>query len=451
MKKQTLTYLAVERLKQISAGDFSSEVREKALSCLLDFLGAAQSGLLTQLSNSILKYAELHADKPEAYVFGSDRAMCAETAAFTNTVLAHSVARDDMHLDSCSHMGSMVVSTSLALAQRDKWTGEQLIRAIVGGHEIGALLGTTIRGGGTFNTHFRASGLIGAFAAAGAAIAASFTTEEEAVNALALAVNMASGINAWAWAGGSEIYIHNGIASRAGITSYDLAYSGVHASDTVLEGRDGFFEAINAGSGAADLFRTWVETYSIGKGILDVNFKPAAGCNFTQTSSAIALKISSKHKIDNVESVKVMTTTAAISYPGCDNLGPLESKSHGKLSIQYGVCAALIFGRLDEETFSCIDDERVNSLMKRCLLVADPDYDKEYAKGLQPATVEVVLKDGNMIREAAPDVPWLGAQEVATRFLHEISPCLSADKAEQLLQQYQKIEGFDFSSGPLSV
>lgn len=345
----------------------------------------------------------------------------------------------------------MVVSASLALAQRENWTGEQLIRAVVGGYEMGALLGTAIRVGGAFNTHFRASGLVGAFAAAGAAAVASSDTEEQAANSLALAVNMAGGVNAWAWAGGDEIFIHNGVASQAGITSHDLAHCGVHASDTVLEGRDGFFQALNAGEGAADAFKTWIEKYPIGKGILDVKFKPAAGCNFTQTSSAIALKIVQHHKFDSVASVKVTTTTAAISYPGCDNAGPLANKAHGKLSIQYGVCAALVFGQLDEETFGNIRNERVNSLMKKCTLVASSDYDKDYASGRQPAKVEVVFDDGTLVQEAEPDVPWLVGDEIATRFLREISPFLSTEEARQLLCKYQNIESLNFSNGPLSV
>src|ERR1700761_9233193 len=151
-----------------------------------------------------------------------------------------------MHLDSCSHMGGIVVSAVLALSQREHWSGEQIIRGIVGGYEMGALLGTAIRSGGTFNAHLRPSGLIGAFSAAAAATAAAYVDEETAMNALALAVNMACGLNEWAWTGGKEIFIHNGMASRAGIISYDLACSGVNASGTVLEGRDGLFAAVNA-------------------------------------------------------------------------------------------------------------------------------------------------------------------------------------------------------------
>jgi 2-methylcitrate dehydratase PrpD len=87
--KRTLAQLAASRLKQISAGDFSAEVKAKASLCLIDILGATQSGLLTPLAHSVLRYADLHAGKPEAYIFGSDKAVCAETAAFVNAVLAH--------------------------------------------------------------------------------------------------------------------------------------------------------------------------------------------------------------------------------------------------------------------------------------------------------------------------------------------------------------------------
>ena len=85
----SLTNIAAQRLQKIAAGDFCPEVRRKAVLCLLDFLGAAQSGLQLSLSHSILKYCTLHAGKPEAYVFGGGQAVCAETAAFTNTILAH--------------------------------------------------------------------------------------------------------------------------------------------------------------------------------------------------------------------------------------------------------------------------------------------------------------------------------------------------------------------------
>lgn len=341
----------------------------------------------------------------------------------------------------------MVVSAALALAQRDGWSGEQLLRGLVGGYEMGGFLGAAIRASGTFNTHFRASGLIGAFAATAAAATATSADEETAISALSLAVNMAAGINEWAWAGGREIFIHNGIASRAGITSFDLARSGIKASDTVLEGKDGFFKALSAGDGAANVFKGLVETSPVGMCILQVRFKPAACCNFAQTSSSIAVNISRARSraldVDDVDAVKITVTTTAIAYPGCDNAGPLESPSQGKLSIQFGVCTALMHKSLDEESLMSIHDPKVAALMKKCTLLTSPENDASYAKGLQPANVEVALKDGTVLRESAPDVPWLDGPEVTARFLQEIAPMAPGQKGERMLKLCQKFQSAD--------
>lgn len=345
-------------------------------------------------------------------------------------------------------MGGIVVSAVLALSERDHWSGEQIIRGMVGGYEMGAVLGHSIRGGGTFNAQLRPSGLIGAFAATAAAVAATGLEEELGINALALAINQAAGYNEWAWSGGLELFIHNGTASRAGIIAYDLAKCGVPASDTALEGRDGMFSAVYAGPGAADLFTKWLSTSPVGRGILEVCFKPIPTCNFTQTSSSLALKIQVNPM--DVEKIIITTTSAAISYPGCDNAGPLEP-SMGALSIQYGVCAALVFGKLDADALGRVEDPAVNHLMSKCSLKADAQYDESYQKGLQPAKVEVVVKDGIVHVESGKDVPWLNAEEVKDRFLKDVSSWLADDEAKILLQRCQRLGETGFDGGLLSA
>ncbi|KAK4938497.1 hypothetical protein LTR10_021029 [Elasticomyces elasticus] len=423
-RRQTLTRLAAKRLKQISSGELSADVREKVSLCLLDFLGACQAGLGGELGEPLLKYAELHVGKPETFVFGSDKAMCAETAAFVHAAL----------------------SNSLALAQRDGWTGEQLMRAIVGGYEMGAVLGHSIRGGGQFNTHFRSTALIGSFAAAGALSAGNTPDDEDTVmRILCFAINMACGINAWAHTGGREIYIHNGSASVAAITSYDLGRTGILVSDVVLEGKDGYFEALGVDPNASDRFKTWIESSPLGRGILETRFKPASCCNFTQASTAIALKM---HKdfhpkitnVDNLAKMHVTTTPGALAYPGCDNAGPLVSKSSGKLSIQFGVCAALVFGRFDDDTSGRINDPVVTSLMRKMSVTTNSEFEKSYNNGLQPAKIEIFFKDGTVVAEAVPDVPWLDGLAVTERFLQEISRWLPAESAQKLVSRCQHLE-----------
>lgn len=69
-----------------------------------------------------------------------------------------------MHLSAGSHIGVMVIPAALALTQQENWTGDQLLRSIVGGYEM-VVVGSSVRHAGMCNPHFRPSGIIGAFAA----------------------------------------------------------------------------------------------------------------------------------------------------------------------------------------------------------------------------------------------------------------------------------------------
>ena len=86
---QCLTRLVARRLRDISLKELSTEVREKASLCLLDHLGACQVGLNGDLGAPLLKYAERHAGRSEAIVFGSNQKGSAETAAFVHATLSN--------------------------------------------------------------------------------------------------------------------------------------------------------------------------------------------------------------------------------------------------------------------------------------------------------------------------------------------------------------------------
>ncbi|KIW86778.1 uncharacterized protein Z519_12564 [Cladophialophora bantiana CBS 173.52] len=430
----SLTRLAARRIRQIATEELSQQLYDKATFCIIDWLGAVHTGLLLPWKDALVKYAKLNRGIAEAYAWGIDGDVSTETAAFVNATLAHSAIRDDMHLEACSHIGSIVISAALALAQRERWSGEKLLRAIIAGYEMAALLGSAIRHRGNFNAHFRPSGLIGAFGVTAAAIAAEGVEESVAVNALGFAVSMAAGTNEWAWSGGTEIFVEMGVASRSGIASFDLANAGFESSDTALEGKDGFFNALGVGPAGAEDFKDWIEKSPIGKGVLDVRFKPVAGCNYAQTTSAVAVRIYHKHKLGEIDRIKITATTQAVKYPGCDNAGPLNTIQNTKMSIQFGVCAALSFGKLDEDIFKCCDDKQVNELISKCELNASSEYDKMYVRGLQPAMVEVTLADGTVLRESAEDVPWLTESDVEARSISEQARDISKDAAVKVVE-----------------
>ena len=158
LQKETLSRLAAQRLRKIATTDITPQLREKVSLAILDYLGAVASGLQSPWAPQMFKYAQARPGTSEAHAWGSKVNTSADTAAFVNATLAHSAIRDDMHLKSNSHIGSIVISASLALAQRGSWTGEQLLRGIIGGYEMAALLGVAVQQSEGYNRHMRPSG-----------------------------------------------------------------------------------------------------------------------------------------------------------------------------------------------------------------------------------------------------------------------------------------------------
>ena len=336
-----------------------------------------------------------------------------------------------MHLKSNSHIGSIVISAALAFAQRDKWTGDQLIRGIIGGYEVASILGTAVQQSPGYNRSMRPSGVCGAFGAAGAAIAATNCDEEIAVNALAFAANMSSGFCEWAWAGGVEIYTEMGSASQAGIDAFDLARAGLQCSETLLEGRAGLFTAFDASRGS-EIFRERLQT-DIGTGIMDVRFKPVPGCNYAQTPLAVALKLAKGHDLSKgIQSISVDCTSGAKKYPGCDNPGPFSNVQQTKMSIQFGVTAVLLDGSVSEEVFAKFESKEITALASTCSVEAADEFEQSFQAGKQPARVKVGLKGGSFVTEELPDVPWLDFASVRSRFADETKDLYSAEQSKGL-------------------
>ena len=435
-----LTRLCARRLHTIATTPIPRHLSNKVTLAITDYLGAVASGLQAPWSPSVIAYAKARRGNPEAHAWGINADITAEVAAFVNATLGHSAIRDDMHVKANSHIGTITISAAMALAQRDGWTGEQLIRGVIGAYEMAALLGTAVQTSREFNRHLRPSGILGAFGSAAAAVAATNADEETAVNALGFAANMGSGTNQWAWSGGLEIYVEMGTAAMNGIVAFGLAKAGLKCSVDVLEGKAGVLAANGAGAEGEASMRKWLASTEIGKGIVDMTFKPGAGCNFAQTPVAVALKVAKEHNPIGIEKVVMKTTTTAKNYPGCDNAGPFDAVTQTKMSIQYGIAMVLTHQAMSEELFTRFDDRDINDLVLKCTIQPDAKYDKMFLESRQPASIEITLSDGKQIVEELADVPWLDENAVTARFLEGMQPLMSKGRSQEVLDVLHSLE-----------
>ena len=225
-----------------------------------------------------------------------------------------------------------------------------------------------------------------------------------------------------------------GTASQAGIIAIGLAKAGMECSETLLEGRAGLFAALNASNGMI-LFQKGLSA-DIGKGIMDVNFKPVPGCNYAQTPLAVALRVAQKHDIaGKIKAVRVGCTTGAKNYPGCDNGGPFSTVQQTKMSIQFGVSAVLLHAKVSEEIFSKFDSPEITAMASKCVVEPLPEYAEPFKQGRQPARVDVTLSNGNTVTEELDDVPWLDAKAVTDRLHEEMNSIMDLEDARKNLVQ----------------
>jgi 2-methylcitrate dehydratase PrpD len=104
------------------------------------------------------------------------------------------------------------------------------------------------------------------------------------------------------------------------------------------------------------------------------------------------------------------------------------------MSLQYGVASALLYGRVDEETYVQFDDKKIQRLISRCRIETDSVYNRSFAKGLQPARIEVRLAVGEVYRASLPEVPWLQGGAVIARFRHKAAAVLAPSNVEEIVR-----------------
>ncbi len=400
-------------------------IRAKARLCLLDFLSCALEAAPLPWSRQA---AAVAAPGDAATILGGGRST-AEDAAFANAVAGHGLVREDMHAPSIAHLGVVVWPTLLALAEGRAVNGLALIRAAALGYEIGGRLGRVVITPEVARL-FRPTGIVGPYAAALAGAALLGLDAEATCGALGLAANGSAGLNEWPRHGADEMYFHPGFAARNALRSLALAQAGARASPTIVEGP--------AGTVAAYARQAAPERIALFPGgaaeILAVFNKPVPACNFAQSpcQAALAALRQARATGDEVAAVRVDTYAAALGYPGCAHPGPFATPLQAKMSIVFGVAAALARGEIAEANYARLDDPEIRRLAGVTELRLDPVLDAAFP-AKQGTRVTLRLKDGRETARAMDDVAFADAALVEARFRAAATQTLGPERAAAIL------------------
>jgi 2-methylcitrate dehydratase PrpD len=423
--RPTLARAIARWIHAVDAAGLDEAVVAKAELCLLDMIGVAAAANDLPWSRQAAQYAAAMGGNRATLIGSPARASVAE-AAFANATAGHGLVQEDMHTASVSHIGVVVWPTLLALAEVQRATGRALVAAGVVGYQVMGRIGQALVTREVAQ-RFRPTGLVGALGGAAAGARLLRLSEDETVNALALAANTAGGLNEWPRAGGGEMFFHPGFAARNAVTAVLLARAGADAAESALDGRAGLFAAFGgAPRGEIDLDGAWE--------ILAAYHKPVPACNYAQTpaQAAFAVRCAQTFRPQDVERVVVKSFPEAIAYPGCDHAGPYRTQLQAKMSIQFAVAAVLVHGRLDDEVFrDFAPDGGVAALARRVRLESDAELARGYPQR-QGAEVIVGLRDGRTAGKRLLDLQPLDAAGVRTRTRAALTRLLGAARAAEI-------------------
>jgi 2-methylcitrate dehydratase PrpD len=189
-----VTRAVVDELVTRRIEQYPADIVELAKQCVTDLFAVTLAG--TRESGSQAVAAELldgrGADGPSTLIGLAQRASVLD-AALINGMAAHALDYDDVSLPMSAHASVVILPALLALAEKRKASGRQVLESFVAGYEAGSRIGMYMAPT-HYDSGFHGTGTIGTFAAAAACAHLMRLDADRTERAIGIAAAQAAGI-----------------------------------------------------------------------------------------------------------------------------------------------------------------------------------------------------------------------------------------------------------------
>ena len=301
-----------------------------------DYLGVAIAGSQTDSGAIAARFANETGGKPESTLIGHVGRVPAVHAAFANAIGSHSIELDDVDILALFHFSPPIVSAALAVAEREKSSGEDFIAAVALGSEMMARLSAAANNS-LRDRGYHTTPTCGVFGATVAAARLLKLDRDQLVSALGLAGAQASGLMEM-YGPSMQKRFNPGPAARNGITAAVMAKLGFTGAATIFDGERGFLRAFT------DKFDLGELTKGLGKDYpVHMEYKAYSCARPIHNAIDCALNIRKelKEPIANVSAITMRRHSAWAKY----HLNTRPKTYHeAQVSLPYSTAVALIEG-----------------------------------------------------------------------------------------------------------
>ena len=418
--------------------DLPADVAREARHRILDTLGAIVSGARMAPGEAAIRFIRTQGGTPEASVLTTDIRTSAINAALANGMFGHADETDDFEPVTKAHPGCAVVPAALAVAEREKRSGCEFLRAVTVGYDVCCRFLMALGPDHVRATHRSAEGTSATFGAAAAAVALARLDEERTRYALSYAAQQVSGL--WSWTRDNEhiekAFDFGGMGARNGVTAALMVQSGFTGVREVLDGEHNALEALStepkpeemvAGLGSRFFVtETAIKTFSVGYPI--------------QAPLDALLTLRREHGL-TAESVERII----VRLPA-DGARIVDNSAMPDVNCQYILAVGLLDGGVsfaDSYSHERMKDPRVLAVKARIQLVADRTLMDPAAP--RSGAVEMTLRDGRKVSHFTRHAPGtkenpLQTEGVNAKVRDLMAPVLGAERTDAVIRRVNALE-----------
>src|SRR5688572_30125436 len=352
----------------------------------------------------IVDIARQESGRNESAVWSTGEKLSASGAAFVNSFCAGALDYDSLHPLGLVHPAICTVPAALAIGERVKASGREVLAAIAIADDLMCRMGLAHRS----NRGWYFTALYGGIAASivGARLLRLDAMGVE--SALGLAFIAASGTQIGIAERSLAKRLQTAQAAASGVRAALLAQLGYAGPSEIFDGKFGFYTMYEPGEGAT-LLRDLGTRYTNS----EVIFKqyPNCGCSHAVLDGVIDLMVGQNIAPAQVQNVEVVISPYMHRLVGAPFDPAVNPDVVAQFSIQYAEAVAVLLRRftLEELDPALVSDARICDLAKRVTVTVDPNNDG----GVAPAEVQVTLLDGAVLRKVVTHLRGLSESPLA--------------------------------------
>ena len=443
---QTAAQLLADFICNLDYRHIPGDAIARCRDLLLDQLGCQLIGATMEWNQPVYRFVkDTKGAGPARIVKYGDRVPL-DDAVLVNGTFAQGCELDDYYDQGGGHPGAASVPVVLALAQKQRVSGPELITAMVAAYEVGwrvgrALLPELMRRG------YHAQSTVGVFIAAAAAGKILRLTPAQMTHALAIAGSHASGTMEYDQSGGEVKRLHNGMACCAGLRSALLAQMGLTGPPTIFEGERGILRVMSGSCNVEPIVK------DLRPGSESIALYHAAMKRFPVNASQhspIEL-LDSLARANGIEPAQVAKIEVGVNENILLHGGTIyEPKEviEAQFSLRFSLALRLCRGKNDLQHYlnpAMWSDAQLLELGKKIVLLADPT-----AVGARrfACQMKIHLNDGRLVAGSltAPKGNYnhpLSGDDLREKFLRLGSNALAPGQLDKIAERVAAIETVD--------